>query len=35
MKSESNKRVLAVTLVLIASMGVARIHSSKVRAADQ
>jgi sugar lactone lactonase YvrE len=35
MKRELNKRVLAVTLVLIASAGVATIHSSKVRAADQ
>jgi sugar lactone lactonase YvrE len=35
MKRELIKRVLAVTLVLIASAGVATIHSSKVRAADQ
>jgi sugar lactone lactonase YvrE len=35
MRRELNKRVLAVMLVLIASAGVATIHSSKVRAADQ
>jgi hypothetical protein len=35
MKRELIKRVLAVTLVLIASAGVATIHSSKVRAADE
>jgi len=35
MKRGLNKRVLAVTMVLIAVVAVATIHSSKVRAADE